>query len=338
MKKLTILNDLHIGAVRTAGTTEASKWQLRMHLSESLTRLLPTDGDLMLLGDLFDQGQIPSIDLLRTFNTLSNWLAKDTTAKLYNVAGNHDLNKVSNVMSSFQLLGELLKQLYPEQYVHIEEPMMTPYGYVIPHVRNQDVFNLELSRVPECDYLFLHCNYDNFFATHSDQSLNLSKEQSAESKAKHIIIAHEHHAKRVPKVTIPGNQMASSISDWLTPGDKGYVCIVDGVLSHHISAKRDDEYAEIDWKTLGDSTAKFIRVVGTASSDEIGTALTSINRYRAQSSALVITNAVATQAEASIVESFSTSLESVQKFSIVDALKRNLTEDEFKIVEPFTHA
>jgi hypothetical protein len=196
---------------------------------------------------------------------------------------------------------------------------------------------MEIAKVPECDYLFLHCNYDNFFATSSDQSLNLSKQQAIDSKAKHIVIAHEHHQKRLPKITIPGNQIASSVSDWLSPGDKQFATIHNSKLTLEPAAKREDEFTELDWKNLADTKHKFIRVTGIASAEEVGTALTAINRFRSQSSALVITNAVTSLAEASIAESFSTSLESVQRFSIVDALRRNLTEDEFKIVEPFTH-
>lgn len=292
----------------------------------------------MILGDLFDTATVPAADLLETYYFLNRWLAADETRKLYNVAGNHDMNKVSNVLSSFQLLGRLLTNIYPTRYVQIEEPLLTPHGYVIPHVRNQELFDLELSRVPECKTLFLHCNYNNNFAAQSDQSLNISTVQAENLPVSTIVIAHEHHTRKHGKVLLPGNQIASSIADWLPATDKFYAVITDGAVELVRAAARDEQYVTYDWKAIEETSKPFIRITGTAETEELGAALSAINRYRASSGALVIGNAVLSKKDESIAESFTTSLESVQRFSIVDALRKILTAEEFKVVEPFTNA
>lgn len=332
---LTVLNDIHSGALRSAGTTEASKWALRRHIDSELLRLLPASGDLMLLGDLFDTNNVPIYDVLRVYETLSHWLTSNPGSSLFNVAGNHDLNRVSNVLSSFQFLGRLLYRQFPDRYVHIESPTMTPYGYVIPHLRNQDLFDLALKEVPECENLFLHVNYDNHFAAQSDQSLNLSKEQAEAAQVQNIVIAHEHHTRKSGKVVIPGNQIASSVSDWLAGSDKYYTTVSKLGVQLQLAAKRSDQFEEVTWENVADATKPFIRVSGTVEPEDLQKVLSAINKFRTTSDALVITNGVTTKTDESIAEVFSSSLENVQKFSVTSALKAIFTPEEFKIVEPY---
>lgn len=331
--KLTILNDVHLGAIRSAGTTPATQWGLRQHALQAFKSLLPDAGDLLIQGDLFDTSNVPIYDVLEAYTILADWLAAHPSSKLYNVMGNHDASKTSNILSSFQFLGRLLSRAFAQQYVHIEEAQLIPYGYVIPHCVNQDLFNMALENVPECDFLFLHCNVDNGFAAQSDQSLNISLEQVSASPARHLVVAHEHHGRVLPKVTIPGNQLATSVSDWLAPANKQLAVIENGILQLKTCAVRSNEFAEIDWQNLTDTTAKFVRVVGEAQAEQAADVVNAVNKLRKSCEALVITNAVTIHTDDGIGEVFSDSLESVQQFDIMVALRDILTADEMAIVE-----
>lgn len=329
---LTILNDTHIGVLRSTGTTTATQLELRRHALQQFKNLLPESGDLLLLGDLFDTCNIPISDVLETYMILGSWLSNHEKSVLYNVTGNHDASRTSTTMSSFQFLGKLLKLAHPTRYVHVEEPLMTPHGYIIPHLRNQDVFNLALQDVPEVDFLFVHCNYDNHFAAQADQSLNISAEQAQTCKARHIVFAHEHHGRMSGKVLVPGNQIATSVSDWLSKQDKRYLKIVNGKPEYVINKQRKDEFAELDWKSLEDSEHKFIRVVGEATADEASEVVNSINKFRKRSNAFVITNSVVIDTGAVKVD-FDSTLESVQQFSVMDALREIMTPQEMAVLE-----
>ena len=331
---LRILHDIHAGVLRSAGTTPASALALRLHIRERFKSLLPKAGNLMLLGDIFDTGNVPLTDSLGVYEILADWLAQHPESTLYNVAGNHDLAKTSTVLSSFQFVGRLLARQFPNRYVHIEEPAMTPYGYAIPHLRNQDIFNLALAGVPSCERLFVHCNIDNNFAAQSDQSLNISADQLEALPVREVICAHEHHRRTVGKVIIPGNQIASSVSDWLSNGDKFFAQIVDGQTELIKCGEKATEFAEMDWQNLTPTEHKFVRITGTASPEQISATITKINRFRAASSAFVVSNAVTQTSEAGdSAEMFSQSLESVAKFDIMEALRRILTQEEMQELE-----
>lgn len=327
--KLTILNDLHEGAERVAGTTAQSRWALKVHLRDSFKELLP-ENDLMILGDLFDTHNVQLLEVLEVYQMLSSWLLKGY--RLYLVAGNHDLSKSSNVMSSFDLLGALLKSVCPDRVVVITTPSMTQYGYVIPHLPDQTAFDAALETVPQCDYLFLHCNYHNFFAAQADQSLNLSAEQAEKVPATTIVIAHEHQHREVGKVRLPGNQIASSVADWQHCDTKVCYEITDGVLSTRVVRQKAAEYIEQDWKNLEPSSMKFIRVVGEATAEQAPQVVTAIAKFRAASAALVITNAVQIAASEGL-GAFSTSLETVQAFNVWQALEAVLEPAEIQTLK-----
>jgi len=322
--------------MRSAGTTQASQLALRQQLIKTFKDLLPSEGDLMILGDLFDTASIPMLDVLATFEALADWLQAHPSSVCYNVAGNHDLSKVSTMLSSFQFLGKLLYRQFPSRYIHIEEPTLTPYGFVIPHLRNQDLFNQALANVPslpKLQRLFLHCNYDNGFAAQSDQSLNLSKEQVLSLPVEEIILGHEHHTREVGKVLIPGNQVASSIADWLGPSDKRFIKITDGVTCFVRIAEKASQFVEFDWKSPGKTDAKFVRFTGTATQEEVSSAISAINRYRASSDALVVANGVQVVTPDGVAEAFNNTLTSVQAFDIKAALREVLTISEMEILD-----
>ena len=84
---LRVLNDVHLGANRSAGTTGPSKLALKRAMLAQFHALLP-NSDLMILGDLFDSYDVAISDLLDVHDVLSTWLAKGH--KLFLVPGNHD--------------------------------------------------------------------------------------------------------------------------------------------------------------------------------------------------------------------------------------------------------
>lgn len=334
--KLRILNDRHIGAVRSAGTTPTTQCAIREHLIDSLKRDLPIGGDLMILGDIFDKEFIPLIDLRETYRILSRWLADNALSELWLVAGNHDLSKSSNILSSFDFLGYLLEN--PRCHF-VKEMVTTRWGVIIPHVPNQDLFNLALDSVPDCKCLFLHCNYDNGFAAQSDHSLNLSREQAEACKAEHIIIAHEHHARSDGKVILPGNQSASSVSDWLSNSDKYFLDITyepatEGSfkIEKVKCADRESSFVDFDWRDGTKSEAMFLRVSGRASPEEASAVVSYISRLRQSSTALAISSAVRIESE-DTTKLAADSLESIQAFSVQLALRELLTARQLQIIE-----
>lgn len=325
--KLTILNDVHGGANRAAGTTSATQMALRDYIVDEFRRLMPEEGDLMILGDLFDTGGVPIADIWKFYTVLHLWLSARPGRKLYNVAGNHDLNKTSNVVSSFQFLGRLLSLNFGNQYHHIEVPTTTPWGYVIPHMVNQDLFNIALEQAAEMEYdsVFLHCNYDNNFAAQADQSLNLSPEQAEALQCNRIIIAHEHHQRSIGRVLVPGCQIATSVADWQQNHDRFYTTLSRGtdgptVVEKHISQHKSRDYVEMQYTSLSVTDHKFVKVTGNVSPTEINSAVAALNRLRRNHPAFVIANGIKT-IHSDNAEVIAESLENVQGFDIWHALE-----------------
>lgn len=334
---LTVINDLHLGVSRSAGTTPASQQELRAGLLAGFRQLLLQTGhqDLMILGDLFDTERVPEADLYDAFLSLHSWLTVSEGSTLYLVAGNHDLSKSSDKFSSFQLLGRFLTAFWGKRIQVVEQPLMTPYGYIIPHLPNQALFDLELSRVPRCNTLFLHCNYDNNFAVESDQSLNLSADVADTLDCSHILIAHEHQMRKIgTRVLIPGNQLPSSVSDCLRTDAKYYTEVSMGGAPDLIKLAdvQDVLLSRQDWKDLQVNSCPFVRVEGHATPDEAASVVERISRYRASSPALVVSNAVEIESQ-DASEDFAKTLESVKVFDVLAALKEILSADEFAVVE-----
>lgn len=328
---LTVLNDWHLGAVRSAGTTPATAYQLRQDLlTQFEEQLYAIDTDLMILGDLFDGPNISMADLLRAFEVLSDWLAR-TTKRLYLVNGNHDLSKDASRLSSFELLCKLLVNVHGRLVVHIEQPTTTPHGHVIPHLANQDLFDLALQQVPPGRCLFVHCNYDNQFAVESDHSLNLSKEAAEALPVEYIVFAHEHQGRTElgGKVVVIGNQVPSSVSDCLGRQPKSRL-VVGEKLEFHQTWEPDRDFAEVDWEQLSkvaDLPHRFIRVTGVATPDEASLVVTAIARFRAASPALVITNSVKIHGRDDS-EQLELSHEQIQSFDVLAALLEILSPEE----------
>lgn len=329
MKPFCVINDLHIGVVRSAGTTPLTAWQLRQYVLSQLDRLLMTadDHDLLINGDLFDTDHIPYVDLGVTFQALSKWLTRNPDSMLYLPLGNHDRSKTSTTMSSCQFLISLLKGFAPDR-VKSEDAgwaidVAGQSGWVIPHMANQDLFDAELAKVPEVKFLFLHCNYDNKFAVHSDHSLNLSKEAAEKLPVQTIIMGHEHQRKMAltGKVQITGNQFPTSVADCLGNNDKRMVTITElGQIIWHTTWEAAGSFVECDWHELATlaADAQFVRVTGKATASEAAAVPQAIAKVRRAHSAYVITNGVQFESRDGTLDA--QTLEDVQSFNVMQRL------------------
>jgi UDP-2,3-diacylglucosamine pyrophosphatase LpxH len=335
MQPLTILNDLHIGAQRAAGTTPLTAWQLRQYLNSEFERLVQeVDTDLCILGDLFDTGNVPMADVLAVWETLRAWLSKG--CRLYLVKGNHDDSRNTTVLSSFQFLCRLLSAEFGDQAVEVSSPqLLADHGaYVLCHVTNQDIFDQVLATAPACDYWLIHANFNNSFAVQADHSLNVSLEQAMKAPAKHLVFAHEHQARKGlnGKVFVAGNQFPSSVADCLGNEAK-YLTRLAGSAPERVQTwNREGNYAEQDWRALKDDGCKFIRVVGEASAAEAADVVSAISKFRNKAKALVITNAVKIEGTAD-GEQIQITLEQVKSFDVLSALLECLDEREQGVVK-----
>lgn len=333
MLNLTIINDTHIGAQRAAGTTPLTAWQLRQYLLEEFEKAIERARFPVILGDLFDTGNVAVADVLEVWKILRTHCSNG--AGLWLVPGNHDLNKTLTTLSSFQFLCRLLQEEFPGVVSVVDAPAFICEGvYCIPHLPNQDLFDAALASVPKCDYLLVHCNYHNNFATQSDHSLNLSLEQAMALPVKHIIFAHEHQARTAlnGKVFVAGNQFPSSVADCLGNDAKYLTQIGPEGLTRVRTWTAEGNYSEQDWRSLKDDGSKFIRVVGEASAAEAADVVTAISKFRGKSKALVVTNAVQVEGVADS-ESIQVTLEQVKAFDVLGALLECLDEREQGIVK-----
>lgn len=358
-----LINDVHIGAVRSAGTTIKTRAEIQEYLQVAFRDIVMEAGDLELdiivNGDLFDSYEVDTGQVLETYMTLHNWLFRYPGRVVDLVLGNHDIAKNSQRTSSFALLCSILKASYPDQ-VNVYNQGLAQIGdkvWVIPHCLNQASFDVEIGRaveVTEPGFLLLHANFDNNFAIEADHSLNVSDEQ-ARALVKHgwtLVFAHEHQRRKMlaGQVIITGNQWPTSVADCLSHGEAQK----DGKKFAHIIETHSDfmsdtaivtivetatptwqaegDYIEMDWRDLQPSECRFIRVTGTAEAGESADMVGAIARYRQKSDALVITNAVKVAGIAGVSEMATLSVEKLQGIDVLTALCEKLTPDEGKRV------
>lgn len=337
MKTLFNINDTHIGAIRSGGTTPATALFLRQQALQAFSNLLDQcrNGDLIINGDTFDTQNIPYTDLWEAVRLLSEWLTENRTGKLYLPVGNHDVPKNTANLSSFGLLCKILVAMRPAQVVAITIPTYVEDhdAWIIPHVPNQDIFDACLATIPACKLLFVHVNYDNKFAVESDHSLNMSVEQAKACKAERIIFGHEHQAKLAlgGKVIIVGNQIPTSISDCLGNDKKFMLRIEDGEIEHIPVWEAKGDYCEMDWHSLEDNGCRFIRVVGSAANAEAGDVASAISRFRGKSAALIITNATKVEG-INDQDEMELNAEEIAAFDVRSALMEILNDEEKAIV------
>lgn len=329
---MMILNDGHIGTLRSAGTTPKSALALRGFLLNSLSNCLDRiDEDLIILGDLFDTYQIPMTDWLAAYRLLMTWLEKGH--KLYLIPGNHDLSTDSSKLSHFQLLGDLLGDQPNVTYL-VGGNAINDDVYVISHVANQDLFDMELAKVPKCKYLLVHANYDNNFAKEADHSLNVSREQIENLQVQTVYFAHEHYYREDMrgKVFVGGNQFPASISDCLHKEMKCMHRLTDKGIER-VQTWDAADYVEMDWQDIQPTEARFVRFVGHALAEQAVEMSEVVARYRRGSDAFIVGNAVRIGSDAVAEEFTVDTLERVRAFDVKEALKKYLTPEELEIIE-----
>jgi len=348
---MIIINDTHLSVNRVSGTTPQSREDLRNYVFAEFDKLLDiTDNnDLCILGDLFDGFEVAPRDWLDAYLLLSGWCENNPDNTLYLVAGNHDISPRALKVSAFETLGTVLvKQFENVKVIGIDETLTVDgYIHLVAHHRNQELFDLTLAKVlSSCqrgDYVLLHANYDNKFAEQADHSLNVSAEQALEftKKGVSLVFAHEHHHRReIPHgtpadggaVVCLGNQIPTSVSDVLGRADKFYWELWEEGLRKHRVWGAEDNYAELDWRSLPqDTNAKFIRVVGDAVNAEAAQVIDAIHRFRQKSNAFVITNAVKIEGIADI-ESLPATFEAAKKFDVMEFVYGQLNEAEAEVI------
>ncbi len=329
---MILLNDLHLDANRSAGATPASAKALKEYSLNSFTNFLETvDEDVIIVGDLMDTWQIGLSTVLAVYRAFDEWLLKGH--RLIVQAANHDLSTDSSRYGSLQFLMALLDTRPNVQFVIEKGAWIAEGMYCIPQMHNQDSYDLELSRVPECEVLFLHCNIDNFHAVSSDHSLNITREQIDKLPAKLVYSGHEHHARIVSKVFVGGVQWPTSVSDCLDKKDKFAYRITGTTIEPIKTWDSATNYEEIDWRNPAPSTAQFIRFIGHATPAEAADMADTIARYRRSSEAFVVANAVKVGEDTEGNELALNSLEAISKFNVMEALRDHLAPEEFKVLE-----
>lgn len=343
--KWLVMNDLHLGVLRSGGTTPSSALALRQYVQDRYRGLLAPGTNVIVNGDFFDTYQVPMTDLLMAYMTTSEWLSTKGQ-ELVLLPGNHDLSKNSANMSSFEVMARLLMAQYPDKVRYLAGGNWVDEGqgiYAISHVANQDLFELELAKVPEgTKTLLLHVNFDNVYAGQSDHSLNIDREQAKVLTKRGItlVLGHEHQHRTMmnDKVILVGNQTPSSVSDCLTHGEgqkdgKKYCLEIAGEDMELIPTwKFNDKvggFAEADWQDLSGVPAEvgFVRVIGRATSAEAPSVIKAISKLRQSHKAYVITNGVQVEGVGS-VDGIAESVEDIRSVNVLEMLMDQLDAEQ----------
>ena len=351
MKPILILNDLHLGVRRVAGTTPESAMLLRKRLVSDLSYTLnkhAQDKDVLVLGDVFDDFLVSPEDLWDAFLAFTTVL--DRGHRLVLVKGNHDEAPRGNAKSSFSLLADLLTFSYPDQMTVVSDEghLIVEQGLiVIPHMPNNDLFALELENVARFNegYLLTHCNMmpPDVYGKH-DHSLSIDVD-TAKRLAEHFVIlnAHEHQHIHYPigkGIQCLGNQCPSSVADCLANGKrqadgKKYAWVIDdNGLSKIETWSADEHFLRVDWRDLDNvGDYDFIRVEGTAKAEEAALVVDAIAKLRGKHSGFVISNAVQIDGQEGLEEAAQVTFDNVKGFDVMSALLAELEPEERKVIE-----
>lgn len=353
-----LLNDVHIGAVRSAGTTLGTRAAIQQYLLDEFELIIREHNlDLIINGDLFDSYEVDTGQVLALYMILFNWLQANPERMAHFGMGNHDVAKNSMRTSSFALLCKLLQASFPGR-IFVYDQGLEEIGFgvwIIPHCTNQDLFDIELAKALDVDkpgLLLLHANFDNNFAVEADHSLNVD-EKWARGLTKMgwtLVFAHEHQGRQAMAgmVKITGNQWPTSVADCLSQGEAQK----DGTKYAHIIKSEEDfgsqqlsvsltpiptwhaegDYVAMPWTDLEHVEARFIRIEGEASADEAADVISAVARYRQKSDALVITNAVKVAGIAGVGDMAALSVENLQAVNVLDEICKQLEPAEEKVI------
>lgn len=356
MPKSLVISDLHLGVNRTGGTTQASLEALRAYGHQQHYSLLQLAVQhdckrVIVNGDLCDSFSIPLNEAIELYVVADEFLRNNPDKELVYCTGNHDVSRDSSKMGTVAFVGMLLKMRFPKQFTLVDAPYRLDENiYILPHVSNQETFELALTKVPDgIQYLLIHANFDNAFAMQSDNSLNLTREKAKEFKARGIkmVFGHEHQGRELlgGHVIMVGNNFPTSVSDCLSHGDgqkdgTKRCLILNGESIEFIRTWGPDNaegwFAEVDWRELKDVTEDgrgFIRVTGTACSAEAADAVKAISLFRQKAISFVITNAVQVE-RAEGLEGIADSIEDIRAVNVVGLLMDMLNAEERAVIEP----
>lgn len=336
---MKITTDWHIGVNRASGTTPQSAAALRTELRDKLAQQLD-DNDHLIAGDLFDSFTVDTGELMATYNVFRTWLEK-YGRRLVLLMGNHDYKPSGAKVSSFHLLTHILETQFPEQVVVVATSVTEFEQFIlVPHLPNNDLlrFEIEKLRGVQGKVIVFHANVMNPHAAETQHSLNLFDDEVEMLCAHNLVVCgHEHQFRRLNngKCIVLGNAYPSSIADCLGPKEKYAMRVRDTDYELVTIWKREGEYAEVEWEHLGDfkGVEKFVRVVGTAKTEQASDVVSAVARFRQSSSALVISNAVEVDGVASFEELEKTMVESIKSFDVVAAILSELTEQEQAVVK-----
>ena len=350
MKNFVNLNDLHIGAQRSGGTTPQSalalrKWVLSEHAS-FISKKVPKGFSLFYNGDVLDKFMVPLADIMELHRDWADFLEGDTGREIHVARGNHDLSTDTAKASAFDFLCFSMNAAYPDQFFYYTEPTkINDKLWVIPHVENQALFDKALSDVLAVveagSVVMLHANYDNNFALESDHSLNVSLEQAVAFKQKGVtlVFGHEHPYREVSNAIIPGNQFPTSIADLIQSPVKYYTTLTATVTGYTVNLVElyDVRFLlhVVDWRSLHmvDPTLyRFVKVTGSVSAEEAPAALAAISNFRQASDAFVVTNAVQS-AQTEELDAFLPTSEEIKSINVLDFLYEQLNEKEAAVVK-----
>ncbi|MDI1360627.1 hypothetical protein, partial [Methylotenera sp.] len=351
MRKQLIINDLHLGVTRSAGTTPKTAFALKAYLLAKVRALMfaHLDKDIIFNGDIFDVFNVSLNDAFDFYLLCREWLeatasephvaVEESDPRLILAEGNHDLSKNSANMCSLEFV---VGALNSDRVTLVDKALLFPASniLIIPHVANQDMFDMEMDQAAEFkDTLILvHANYDNHFAVQSDHSLNVSEERAKMLTANNntLMFGHVHQQARPMKnVIVAGNQFPSSVADCL--GNDTKQAFIFDPSSRSVNSittwTASESFAQIPWDELGQAgDFEFVRVIGKCPTEQAAAMLSEISKYRQRSSAYVVTNAVSVAGVADMID-LPSSLEVAKGFDVMAYLFENLEEPQVKVVK-----
>lgn len=346
---MLIINDLHIGVTRQGGTTPQSQQALKDYLRDRFRFLLDLEKDEVLVnGDMFNDFTVDTVEVVRTYEIIADWLHENPTARFYNVRGNHDWHPSGSKLSSWHLMNHFLRAHFGERVRTIESGFehVSDSVHCIPHMPNQELFNVEIDKACAVDgqgkQLLVHCNVKNTFAEHSDHSLNIDDTQLGNLMRAgwQVVVAHEHvgYTLRSGRVIVVGNQTSASISDCIDDPTKEALVIEDGKVALIQTQRTEDVFCEVDWRDLGNGPfilKHFYRIVGEASAAEAADVVSAIAKFRQECCADVfaISNAVKVEGHVALDEAAVSTIESVKAFDVVSAIMEKLEPREVEVVK-----
>lgn len=322
---IRVINDLHEDPSRVGGTTEASREALQLYTVEQFKGLLERSRDadyLMILGDLFNKAKVEEWVFFEIYQAILDFYDSNPDCGIIIVRGNHDSrSKDRQNLCSLELLGKLLGTRVdfvfnaPLYFEHEGKNHL-----VIPHVFNQAQFDADISNVDSTvDFLYIHANVDNPFAT-GDHSLNLSKDQvkTLHDKGVTVICGHEHQRRRPsPNVYVIGNQYPTSIADCKGNAEKSMLVIESGEILRETTWTAAGSYYDVPVHELDTvpANAQFVRVSGESTKVDFAKAIQAIDKFRRQSNAFVVSNAISV-----ITEDTKVSTEAITGIDVVARL------------------